>query len=317
MWGVEDRSQFHWRLLGDIFHLSNHGDIRMARRSTFTSPLRVELSPTDKGKAIRRFDALISRFEAFDPESIQDQTDSKITEIAAAARSAVEKTYPPGTMQNNQLSSLISLDYAIPLYAGRRTPPHELREALRTIKSDSIVLLRQAISDIEEDMDETAFQLPLPAQILPAQRAAFIVHGHDEGPREAVARFLEKLKITPIILHEHANKGRTLIEKFEQHGDVAFAVILLTPDDIGGLAHEKELRPRARQNVILELGYFIGKLGRDRVCAITKGDIEQPSDIVGVAYVEYDDGGAWRQKLAKEIDAAGIEIDWNRVMKPF
>jgi predicted nucleotide-binding protein len=98
--------------------------------------------------------------------------------------------------------------------------------------------------------------------------------------KESVARFLEKLDLRPIILHEQPNKGRTVIEKFEAHSDVGFAVVLLTPDDVGGLASSPDkLSRRARQNVILELGYFIGKLGRAKVCALYKEGVEIPSDI--------------------------------------
>ena len=143
----------------------------------------------------------------------------------------------------------------------------------------------------------------------------FIVHGHDEGAREAVARYLEKLKIAPIILHEQANRGRTLIEKLEQISNVDFAVVLLTPDDVGASATEaKILNPRARQNVILELGYFAGKLGRSRVCALHKGSVELPSDFIGVVYVTMDASGAWKLLLAKELKEAGFEVDLNTAL---
>ncbi|TCU74885.1 putative nucleotide-binding protein with TIR-like domain [Bradyrhizobium sp. R2.2-H] len=154
----------------------------------------------------------------------------------------------------------------------------------------------------------------LPERSGPAARKIFIVHGHDDGAREAVARFLERLGFDPIILHEQANQGRTIIEKIEAHGDVGFAVILLTPDDVGGL-HGAEQRPRARQNVMLELGYFIGRLGRARVCALKRGDIEVPSDFGGVVYEPFDSGGGWKQALGRELQAAGFQIDWNVVMR--
>jgi predicted nucleotide-binding protein len=122
------------------------------------------------------------------------------------------------------------------------------------------------------------------------------------------------LGLEPIILHEHANQGRTIIEKFEAHADVGFAIVLLTPDDEGGRQGERQ-QPRARQNVILELGYFIGRLGRGQVCALKLGDIELPSDILGVAWTLLDAAGAWRQRVAKELDAAGYRLDWNKVMR--
>ena len=142
----------------------------------------------------------------------------------------------------------------------------------------------------------------------------FLVHGHDEAARETVRGFLTKLGIETIILHEHANEGRTIIEKFEAKSSIAqFAVVLLTPDD-EGRAVGGDLRPRARQNVILELGYFAAKFGRKGVCALMKGDIEVPSDYHGVVYLDLDGKGAWRLELAREMKAAGIEVDMNKAV---
>ena len=142
-------------------------------------------------------------------------------------------------------------------------------------------------------------------------REIFVVHGHDGEAKESVARFLEKLGLTAIILHEQASEGRTLIEKFETRSKgVAFAVVLLTPDDLGRAADgPPDLNPRARQNVILELGYFMGRLSRTRVCALYKGGVELPSDFQGVVYLELDSAGAWKAKLAQELVQAKITIN--------
>ena len=143
----------------------------------------------------------------------------------------------------------------------------------------------------------------------------FIVHGHDEAVKQSLARFLEKLGIEVVILHEQPNRGRTIIEKFEDYSDVGFAVVLLTPDDLGGSKNELDnLLPRARQNVILELGFFIGKLGRERVCALYKGDLEIPSDFSGVIWIRMDREGAWQFKLSRELKAAGLNIDLNKLV---
>lgn len=129
-----------------------------------------------------------------------------------------------------------------------------------------------------------------------------------------VARFLERIDFQVIILHEQANRGRTVMEKVEAHGDVSFAVVLLTPDDEGGKKQEVP-QPRARQNVILELGYFIGRLGRSDVCALVRGNLELPSDFAGVVYESMDRDG-WRNALARELEDAGFEIDWKKVSRP-
>jgi predicted nucleotide-binding protein len=143
----------------------------------------------------------------------------------------------------------------------------------------------------------------------PKGNRVFLAHGHDEEMKQAVARFLERLGCKPVILHEQPDQGRTVIEKVEHYSDVAFAVVLLTPDDVGAPAGSPgALKPRARQNVMFELGFFVGSLGRQNVCALHRGGVEIPSDYGGVLWTPYDDGGAWRLKLAQELRAAGIEI---------
>jgi len=140
----------------------------------------------------------------------------------------------------------------------------------------------------------------------------FIVHGHDHGRGQAVARFVEHIGLNPVILHERASGGATIIEKLETHAKVAFAVVLLTPDDVGSIASDREnLQPRARQNVVLELGYFLGRLGRKRTCALLVEGVEIPSDYSGVVYIPTDKAGAWKFHLAKELKAAGIPVDLN------
>ena len=143
----------------------------------------------------------------------------------------------------------------------------------------------------------------------------FLVHGQDEGALHATARFLEKLHQEVIVLREQPNEGKTIIEKFEAYSDVGFAIVLLTADDRGGLinAQYDDQRPRARQNVIFELGYFIGRLGRNRVCALYRRGVEIPSDYSGVLYVELDEKESWRLELAREMKAAGLPVDMNRV----
>ena len=146
----------------------------------------------------------------------------------------------------------------------------------------------------------------------PITNDVFVVHGHDDGAKDTVARFLEKLGLNPVILHEQPNRGRTIIEKFEEESRVAFAVVLLTPDDMGAPTDEvSSLKPRARQNVIFELGYFTGSLGRELVCALVKGDVEKPSDYEGVVYIFFDDYGAWQMALVKELRNAGLDVDAN------
>lgn len=142
----------------------------------------------------------------------------------------------------------------------------------------------------------------------------FIVHGHNNEVKTEVARTLEKLELIPIILHEQPNQGKTIIEKFESHSNVGFAIVLMTDDDYGKAKTDNDLSERARQNVILELGYFIGKLGRSKVCPLYTRGVELPSDLHGLLYVEIDQSESWKMRLVKELKAAGYNVDANKVI---
>lgn len=157
---------------------------------------------------------------------------------------------------------------------------------------------------------------PQPQQPQPRadNRTVFVVHGHDREAKELVARFLEHLGLDTMVLHERPSGGRTIIEKFEQYSDVCYAVVILTPDDTcSGGGGEPTVR-RPRQNVVFELGFFIGKLGRQRVCALFKEGTEIPSDYQGVVYVPMDEAGAWRLELAREMRHAGMDVDLNKAL---
>lgn len=141
-------------------------------------------------------------------------------------------------------------------------------------------------------------------------RRVFIVHGHDDALRNEVVLTMQSVKLEPIVISGLPSGGRTIIEQIEHYSDVQYAVVLLTPDDIGhAKGHPGSARPRARQNVVLELGYFMGKLGRDRVRALHRGDLELPSDYGGVLYTPVDRiNFDWRNELCRELDGAGLEV---------
>lgn len=146
------------------------------------------------------------------------------------------------------------------------------------------------------------------------KKRVFIVHGHDDLIKIKTARFVEKLGLEAIILHEQPSKGMTIIEKIEAYADVGFAIILYTPDDRGNAldaADKGTLNARARQNVVFEHGYLIAKLGRQRVVPLVSGKVEFPSDINGVVYV---DDSNWQIEIAKEMKSAGYAVDFNKLL---
>jgi predicted nucleotide-binding protein len=149
----------------------------------------------------------------------------------------------------------------------------------------------------------------------PGNVSIFIVHGHNDRYKHELARLLDRTTVLDVtILHEQSNAGATVIEKLERHAQpVKFAVVLLTADDIGRASDEEQLKPRTRQNVILEAGFFIGLLGRSRVALLYESNVELPSDLAGLIYIPLDPAGGWRLDLLKELEAAEIEVDRARV----
>ncbi|MDU8926343.1 nucleotide-binding protein [Alisedimentitalea sp. MJ-SS2] len=147
-------------------------------------------------------------------------------------------------------------------------------------------------------------------------KKVFIVHGHDDALKQSVARTIEKLGLEPVILSEKPNSGRTVIEKFEHNADVGFAIVLMTADDCARnkKADNGQEELRARQNVVLELGYFFGSLGRDRVFVLKEKDVSEPSDILGIVYEPVDPSGNWKLSLAKELKNANYVIDANSLL---
>lgn len=217
----------------------------------------------------------------------------------------------------------------------RHEPRHPYRDAAHDGNEAAslhqyLVALDGFVDELQimESLQESAPPLP-PVEGADADKLStkvFLVHGRDDGTKHTVARFVETLvgHGNVIILHEHPSAGQTIIEKFEKHSRVAFAVVLLTPDDVGCLRQEAQaasshaelqnaLKPRARQNVIMELGFFLAKLGRSKVCVVVLGNVEKPSDYDGVVFVPMDSEGAWRFLLAQEMRSAGLPIDLNRL----
>lgn len=282
----------------------------MAKRTTVTSPEQANLSRDQLTRGIARLSKRLEAVEAFDPNTL-DRKDpvSTVRPLQAGIESALIETFGPNTIEYDRYRMASTFDW----YSSyiEETPHSEKVQGVTEAKVRSKQLLSAAIELLQERLDDMAPQAA-PAEIsekASVSKRIFIVHGRDNDPKEAVARFVTSLGFEPIILHEQANKGRTIIEKFrEEASDVGFAIVLMTPDD-----KTTENLLRARQNVILELGFFLGALGPDRVAAIVKGDIEKPSDFDGVFYLPFDAG--WKAALGKELQAAGYAVDWNKIMR--
>ncbi|MEW8338512.1 MAG: nucleotide-binding protein, partial [Candidatus Thiodiazotropha taylori] len=179
--------------------------------------------------------------------------------------------------------------------------------------TEVVDLLREIISKISGSSESKTE----PQARSHEKQKVFIVHGHNQAVKEAVARYIEKLGPSVIILHEQPDEGRTIIEKFESNSSVDYAVVLLTGDDTGapvGAGEKESVSLRARQNVVFELGFFAAKLGRSRVAVLYENGVEMPSNFSGVLYIPIDPEGAWKFKLAQELKTAGIRVDLNNAI---
>lgn len=295
----------------------------MARRPAVPAePRHSDRTVEQMRQGIERIRRRIKDLEAFDPTSVQKRWSPEVAALQNAIDEALTAAFGHGTIEYNRYKDAAELDNGpVFMSLGPRNPAqeaHEVRQYLAQGKDAAIILLQQAIAGLEEEIVERKAMAvisgnPQEERQLHSSKV-FVVHGHDEAALQTVARFLEQLKLEAIVLREQPDQGRTIIEKFETCAqEVGFAVVLLTPDDLGAAVSAPDQTARVRQNVIFELGYFAGKLGRGRACLLRKGSVEIPSDLYGVIYTEFDGADGWKINLVREMKAAGLAFDANRM----
>jgi predicted nucleotide-binding protein len=302
-----------------------------SRRAPPPKPERPHHTVQQKNADINALERRIKELEDFDPAKVTRRfsDDPNVHVLETAIDETLSDIFGNGSDAYERYSRATKLDQgAIEMatdWGGHYDDTADAQRYISEGKERSLTLLRQAIKRLTEEIHaerRTGAVVTLsgaahttPAAATVTSRKIFIVHGHDHEMKNDVARVVQLLGFEPIILHEQPNKGRTLIEKFEDHGETAgFAIVLMSADDEGRAKGSDSLAPRARQNVVLELGYFVGKAARKRVCALMRGGVEIPSDIVGVVFEQYDAAGAWKLALGRELRAAGYTVDMNRLM---
>jgi Predicted nucleotide-binding protein containing TIR-like domain len=258
---------------------------------------------------VQRLQQLIKKVEDFNPDAVTVRWGPQQQALQLRIDETLVKVFGENSEQLRRYTPHASLD------PSSTSPPDisTIREYVSDGKARTLATLNQAVDAIEEELGDLGVVTDRDEPGDPAVEI-FIVHGHDEPAKTEVARVIERAGLKEVILREMTNDGRAVIEKFEAHGGSAgFAVVLLTPDDVGGVDKD-HLMKRARQNVIGEMFWFAGKLGRSRVCVLKKGEIEWPSDFGGLGYTDMDDHGAWKGKLLRELKTAGYKVDWSKAM---
>jgi len=253
-------------------------------------------------------------------EELIEETNTAATSTADGLRTLRERYYSWSEFNEELLRSLFRYpdrllrEYSggpfVGTLGGGPEPLHVQAAELR----DDVQRMVRRLASINERLPlfPSTVKVPSPEDMTVRDNRVFLVHGHDAALRLEVVRFLENTatNFEVQVLNETINRGRTIIEKFEQEaGAATFAVVLLTADDEGGPRNTKDHHARARQNVILELGYFIGKLGRRNVAILYERGVELPSDITGLGYIELDDAGGWKLKLAHELIGGAHLLD--------
>ncbi|WP_375504867.1 TIR domain-containing protein [uncultured Jatrophihabitans sp.] len=235
------------------------------------------------------------------------------SEWRSKVRAVMQRSLGPSS---TALESFEGVSYTVGIWTGSPGEDERDRHYFHGQVGEAAAFIDAAIYELELDLDPESSEVePAPADPEGAG-TIFVVHGHDDGLKSQVQHLVERATgAKVVVLHQQADEGQTVIEKFEAHAQQAiFAIILLTPDDEGRAKGTDDWKYRARQNVVLEHGYFIGRLGRPRVVALHKGDVELPSDLNGVIYKPVDPAGAWKYDLAKELRAAKIEVDMNKIV---
>jgi hypothetical protein len=306
----------------------------MARRPTQSPPEDRVLSVAEMRSGIERITRRLGELSLLDPRSITNYRSPQIVSLETGIEQTLAAAFGNGTPKFNLYRAAFDLEPApilriVPDFIAARgggggndgVNVHELQSGIAERQQRAVVLLEQAIRGLEEeiadkersaDTPQGEIGLETPPKVAPGpiSRKVFLVHGHDDAAKNEVALFLRAIGLEPIILHLQPNGGRHLLTKFREESEGAsFAVVLMTPDDEGGPAGAPNRRPRARQNVVFELGFFIGKLGPARVAALLKGDVEKPSDFDGIAYIPFDSSGRWKTDLARELLYAEVPFD--------
>lgn len=256
--------------------------------------------------------ALSYRLENSDDESIDHLVD-RCEFFVLKLKTALEKHHSDAESKINELQQILyvpdfnypDIDFSYHFFEVGQ----QYRNFLRNLKYEGRI---NKVSTLPTALPIVNIESNPVQQKNESPKKVFIVHGHDDALKTEVARFIERQELEAIILHEQIDTGETIIEKIEKHSKVGFAIILYTPCDLGRSSREPEEsnQPRARQNVVFEHGYFMAKLGRSKVLALKKEEVEIPNDLSGTIHTAYDSPGAWKLQLARVLETAGYKINY-------
>ena len=269
----------------------------MARQSKPQLPKHpAQLTPQEMKSGIDRLKKCLEAVQSFNPQSVTDQFNTpELDALEASIDEALVRTFGADTLDYERYKFAKDFNRG-PYNSSYHVPPDEFQASIARSKARSIALLGQAIKSLDEQLEERSSNPPVnqaaPETTRLPSRKVFLVHGRDNDAKNEVARFLGKIGLEEIILHERPNSGRHLLTKFQEESEGAsFAVVLITPDDEGGLSGEAPRKLEQGKTSSSSLAFLSGSLGAARVAPLVKGDVEKPSDFDGVGYITLDPAG--------------------------
>lgn len=235
-----------------------------------------------------------------------------LDEVIARCRSIINSLHGEHSYEAEVLAKTIFSDKVNNPFSGEYTIYESTLDGIKYViglikgKNDSEILMSR---------NSNPSSVPLTIDNLTSfdNKSVFIVHGHDEAAKQLVARTLMQFQLNPIVLSEQNIGAKTIVEKIEHFCRVGFAIAIFTEDDEGPIRFDGNREMRARQNVLLETGYFHAALGRESLFILKKGNVAIPSDYDGLIYHELDNGGGWKISLSKELNNVGIKVDLNKI----
>ena len=299
---LEKNIEMLTRLFSSPFYKEEYNmDVSLDMDSAITFTLKEKYFRDDMSELLGKLESLLEHLKVIPEMTAEEMVEQKLAEESAKEEQAKQVQSIEAQLREALTSEL--------------KPPKELpKEEPLIEKPPQEEPLIEAPPRREESREEPPPTALLDQSHLPGGNV-LLIHGRDEAAKESLLEFLDKLELHPLVLHEQPDGGKSIIEKFGESTNIHFAIILITPDDIAAPRHKpKERQTRVSQNVIFELGYFVGKLGRGRVYALYKEGVEIPSDTSDTMYIPMDPRGGWRLLIAKEMKQAGMEIDLNKAI---
>jgi predicted nucleotide-binding protein len=263
----------------------------------------------------------IEDLRGFDVKTVQERYDKRIKVLSDEINGTIAAIYGQNTPKYWQ-NAIASLDNLPTVIGGARYPIDKVREVYQMGIDEAATKLDALVEKLDSNVQALEGQQPADKNPSPAEAPSgggrvFVVHGRDDGVKETVTRFLDKMDLKPVLFHDRQQEGETALDRLgdQEKGPHAFAVFALTTEDLAGSNPSRQGEVSApSRSMLFDLGFFLGSLGRERVIALRSGNGPSPLDYYGVRTLPLDDGALWELLLARDMKRAGLNVDMNKAV---